>query len=178
MRRLPVLCALLVLAAGAFSSQKYPVYEGTVVSVASGDTIKVKVSAMGSAIDGQEKTVRLWGVESPKPGQPFAKKSKARLSQLALGLKVQVHDWGRDKDSNTVAEVLVYVPSKGSERSYFTEVGGEGPLRAVTLNDEMVASGLATPTKPTGTHDLEAIEKRLQAALESAQKAKRGIWSK
>lgn len=154
-------------------------FSGTVVRIVSGDTMRVKVSARGYPADGTEVGLRLWGLEAPKEGQPFAKEAKARLTELALNQKVIVEDWGQDKAGNFTGEVSLVLPAKWSERSYFTEVHGRaGPEQQIILNDEMLASGLATLDKASGSSGLDSTVRRLKEALESAQKAKRGIWSK
>jgi len=167
MRRLPFLALCLTLAASAMSGQRNPLYEGTVVSVLSGDTIRVKVLPDHDHTNGQEVNVRLWGIDPPPTGRRFAKEAKARLSTLALGQKVQVNG----------GEVRLYLPSKWDQKSYYTEVSGkDGPYPVIVLNDEMVASGLAIPAKPTGALGFVEREKHLQQELESAKKAKRGMW--
>lgn len=174
-----LLALSLALAAGASPGQRNPVFSGTVVSIVSGDTMRVKISAKGYPSDGTEVGLRLWGIEAPEPGKPFAKEAKARLTKLALNLTVVVEDWGTDKEGNRIGEVSADLPSKWNERSYFSEVHGKGSsTQQVVLNDEMLASGLATLSKPSGNSEFKSTERRLQAALESAQKAKRGLWSK
>lgn len=92
---------------------------------------------------------------------------------------VIVEDWGKDEFGNRIGEVHVNLPGKWDKRSYFSEVHGQaGPIQQIVLNDEMVASGFARRWKPSGIQDFDFIEVRLQRALEAAQKAKRGIWSK
>lgn len=179
MRRLPFLALCLTLAVSATSGQRNPVFSGTVVRIVSGDTMRVKVSAKGYPADGTEVGLRLWGIEAPKEGQPFAKEAKTRLSKLALKQKVIVEDWGHDKEGNVTGEVSLVLPAKWNERSYFTEIHGKtGPEQQIILNDEMLASGLATIAKSSGSVSLASTERRLTEALESAQKAKLGMWAK
>jgi endonuclease YncB( thermonuclease family) len=160
--------------------QRNPVFSGKVVRVVSGDTVKVVIIAKDfPAADGKEVGLRLWGADAPKLNEPFGADAKRRMTTLALGRVVIVEDWGRDEVGNCIGEVYLELPSKWEQRSYFTVIRGQsGPHQQVILNDEMVASGLARPSKPSGIRDYDFIEQRLQKALEAAQKAKRGIWGK
>jgi endonuclease YncB( thermonuclease family) len=159
--------------------QRNPVFTGKVVRVVSGDTMRVALIAKGYKEDGKEIGLRLWGVDSPKANEPFAAEAKQRMTKVALNRVVVVEDWGRDELGNEIGEVYVELPHKWDKRSYFSEIHGQtGPNQQIVLNDEMVASGLARRWKPSGNREFDFIERRLQQALEAAQKAKRGIWGK
>lgn len=159
--------------------QRNPVFSGKVVRVVSGDTVRVAIIAKGYAQDGKEVGLRLWGADAPKANEPFGADAKRRMATVALDRVVIVEDWGRDELGNCIGEVYVQLPAKWDKRSYYSDVHGQGsPTPQVILNDEMVASGLARRSKPSGIRDYDFIEDRLQKALEAAQKAKRGIWSK
>ena len=74
--------------------------QGTVVSVADGDTIKVL-----DATNTQHK-IRLQGIDAPEKAQPFGQKSKQSLSQLVYNKQVTVEFQKKDKYGRTVGKVL------------------------------------------------------------------------
>jgi endonuclease YncB( thermonuclease family) len=173
------LALLFATLATATPRQRNPVFSGKVLRVVSGDTMRVAIIAKGYKEDGKEVGLRLWGADAPKPNEPFAAEAKQRMAKLALNRVVIVEDWGQDALGNYIGEVYVELPAKWDKKLYLSEVRGQGaPSRQIILNDEMVASGLARRWKPSGIRDYDFIERRLQLALEAAQKAKRGIWSK
>ena len=75
-------------------------WSGKVVGVAYGDTITV-------LRDKEQVRIRLYGIDTPERGQPFAKKAKQFTSKLVFGKVVEVHRMDTDRYGRTVALVSV-----------------------------------------------------------------------
>ena len=91
-------------------------YQGRVVGITDGDTIKV-------LIDGKEVVIRLNGIDAPESTQDFGQKAKQVCSELCFGYNVRVEVIDTDKYGRIVADI--YLPD------------GE------SLNREMVRFGMA-----------------------------------
>jgi endonuclease YncB( thermonuclease family) len=96
MARAALIPILLLLALGASASAEF--FEGRVVRVIDGDTIDVLVGS-------QTRRVRLFGIDSPEPGQPWHAKAKRALGQRVFGKEVRVNDVDTDRYGRTVGEV-------------------------------------------------------------------------
>lgn len=97
--------------------------------------------------------VRLWGVKSPGKGQPFAREARSAIQQLCSGKKVVVSAASVQRSGLMVAKV---------------RVDGQGWLHEILLSRGLV-----------WWDENEAPNAdRLKILQESAQRAKRGIWSK
>ena len=75
-------------------------WEGKVVGVHDGDTISVMR-------DGEAVKVRLAGVDCPEIGQPYGKRAKRFVSDLAFGKEVQVRAETKDKYGRIVGWVTL-----------------------------------------------------------------------
>ncbi len=76
------------------------VFEGTVVGVSDGDTIKVM---HGKTVE----SIRLKGIDCPEKRQPFGMKAKQFAAGLCFGAKVEVIEADRDKYRRLVADVVL-----------------------------------------------------------------------
>jgi len=90
-------------------------WEGKVVSVTDGDTIKVLK-------DGKQVKVRLAAIDTPEKGQPYGQAAKKFTAKLVAGKIVKVWPTDTDRYGRTIA---------------FVFVGG------VDLNKELLKAGLA-----------------------------------
>jgi micrococcal nuclease len=93
-------------------------WSGKVVGVSDGDNITVL------SHDGEEKEIRLYGIECPEKGQGFGRKAKEITSALILGKIVEVEPVTQDRFGKTVALV------------YFGK-------RKMNLSEELVRDGFA-----------------------------------
>ncbi|MBF0420441.1 MAG: thermonuclease family protein [Magnetococcales bacterium] len=75
-------------------------WEGVVVYVLDGDSIKVKV-------DGRVKVVRLKGIDAPEKGQPHAEEASLFVRHLTLHQPVTLKVFGLDKYERVLAEVTM-----------------------------------------------------------------------
>ena len=100
-RRVPSLrawlpLAIVALAAAAPAGASF--FEGRVVKVVDGDTIDVLVGR-------EQRRVRLFGIDTPERGQPWADKARQALARRVFGKEVRVNDVGMDRHGRTVGEV-------------------------------------------------------------------------
>ena len=105
----------------------------------------------GDTFKSGETRVRLWGIDAPEKGQPYADEARARLKELIEGKAVRLERKDRDQHSREVA--IVYAGS-------------------TNINLQMVKEGLAwhyTYFAPDA-EDLAAAEK-------SARKKRKGLWA-
>ena len=95
--------------------------------------------------------VRLWGIDAPEKGQPYADKARARLKELIEGKAVRLERKDRDQHSREVA--IVYTGS-------------------TNINLQMVKEGLAWHYAyfAPDARDLAAAEK-------AARKKRKGLWA-
>jgi endonuclease YncB( thermonuclease family) len=72
--------------------------EGRVVAVFDGDTFELLV-------DGDTRRIRVFGIDTPERGQPWAERSKQALSARIFGKEVRVNEVTVDRYGRTVGEV-------------------------------------------------------------------------
>jgi len=110
-------------------------WEGKVIGVADGDTLKVLFT-------GREEKIRLFGVDCPEEGQEFGTKAKQFTSRMVFGKIVEVEPVDRDRYGRTIAWVTV------DGRS---------------LNRELIRSGMAWCYRSYAGHDSELRELEKEA---------------
>jgi endonuclease YncB( thermonuclease family) len=153
MRRTLLLPSLLLLSisAPARSQLTLPVeFEGRVVAVMSGDTVRVQR-------DTAEIQLRLYGIDAPEVGQPYNQLARKALSDHVLKKKVTVRVFEKASDTRMSGEVLLDEPDR------------EGVKQS--LNAQMLRDGLAWWYHQHGSSD-----RRLAAAETEARAARRGLW--
>jgi len=97
--RIRLACAGLALALLALTgSAGAEFFEGRVVKIVDGDTIDVLVGH-------ETRRVRLFGVDTPERGQPWASKAKQALARRVFGKPVRVNDVATDRYGRSVGEV-------------------------------------------------------------------------
>ena len=96
-RYLATLLAVLLFAPASFAGT----IEGTVISVADGDTFTIQTE------DGQEVMIRLAEIDSPEGDQPYSIDSKNALAALIDGKVVRVKAYREDPFGRTVGRVYV-----------------------------------------------------------------------
>jgi micrococcal nuclease len=133
-------------------------WQGKVVGVADGDTLKVLRGTTPVKI-------RLHGVDAPEKAQPFGQKAKQLTSRLVFGQVVIVKPVATDKYGRQVARV------------YFNPMHVDGlperlPTKEACLNVELVRAGLAWWYRQYASKD-----KQLAALEQQARAAKRGLWA-
>ena len=94
---LATLLAVLLFAPASFAGT----IEGTVISVADGDTFTIQTE------DGQEVMIRLAEIDSPEGGQPYSIDSREALASLIDGKAVRVIAHRKDPLGRTVGRVYV-----------------------------------------------------------------------
>lgn len=116
---------------------------GKCVGVSDGDTIKV-------VVDGEQKKIRLYGIDCPESAQPWGKVAKKYASDFCYGKEVRLEVHDTDRYGRLVAEVFVEDES---------------------LNKSLVGSGLAW------WYQRYAPEDSILESLEiMAKKQKKGLW--
>ncbi len=105
----------------------------------------------GDTFKSGETRVRLWGIDAPEKGQPYADKARARLKELIEGKAVRL-EW-KDKDQHSREVAIVYAGS-------------------TNINLQMVKEGLAWHYAyfAPDARDLAAAEK-------AARKKRKGLWA-
>ena len=94
---------LLVLCFSLFSCENFnfsATYEGKVVKVVDGDTLKLRQQ-------GEEVTIRLAEIDAPEYKQPFWKKSKQALEKRVAGKRITVEEFDRDQYGRIVGHVYL-----------------------------------------------------------------------
>ena len=94
--------------------------------------------------------VRLWGIDAPEKGQPYADEARARLKELIEGKAVRL-EW-KDKDQHAREVAIVYAGS-------------------TNINLQMVKEGLAWHYAY-----FEPDAEDLAAAEKAARKSRKGLW--
>ena len=97
-RRTLLACAALALTLLGPAPAAADFFEGRVVKIVDGDTIDVLV-------DRETRRVRLFGIDTPERGQPWASKAKEALARRVFGKQVRVNDVATDRYGRTVGEV-------------------------------------------------------------------------
>lgn len=93
--------ALSCLAAFWLSGAPLPLrYQGRVVGIVDGDTIKVLIGRASVS-------VRLYGIDAPEKNQPFGARARQFASALAFGKDVTLIVRGKDRNQRTIAEVIL-----------------------------------------------------------------------
>jgi len=122
-------------------------FSGPVVGVTDGDTIKV-------LHNGKAEKIRLYGIDCPEKGQPFANRAKQFSLQLVFGKEVTVKDYGLDNTrfKRTLGEIVL----------------ADGRV----VNEELLRAGLAWWYRKyvPNREDLAALE-------EEARTANRRLWA-
>jgi endonuclease YncB( thermonuclease family) len=128
--------------------------EGTVTSVADGDTLTV-------ITPNQTKLrIRMWGIDAPEtpkgakfPDQPYGKDAEAFLTQLVDGKRVTVEIYSPDRYQRLLSTIF---------------------LDGKDVNLAMIEAGLGEVYRgPEAGHPYKG---QYQAAEEAAQSAKNGMW--
>lgn len=97
-----------------------------------------------------KKRVRLWGIDAPEKGQPYADESRARLKALCEGKKLRLLTKGTDQHDRILA--VVYAD-------------------ASNVNMQMVIEGMAWHYAYYAPD-----EKNLEAAQRAAKLSRKGLW--
>lgn len=124
-------------------------WQGTVLSVADGDTVTVAVHGNPE----MPVIIRLYGIDAPEKDQPGGQDARARMEELApVGKALEVIPFDTDRYGRSVALLM------------------DGKT---CLNREMIDSGMAW----TYTRYCKARFCRLwQSAQDKARNARKGIW--
>ncbi|AFY51357.1 micrococcal nuclease-like nuclease (plasmid) [Nostoc sp. PCC 7524] len=127
-----------------------------VVRISDGDSIVVRRT-------GEEKKIRLCGIDAPESKQPLGKESKANLERLSqeVGGQVSIVSVESDRYGRLVAEVFSSPPNKDNIEKFW--------------NEEQLSSGNAYLYKQYvgKCHNKIALEK----AEEIGKSKKLGVWA-
>lgn len=119
-------------------------FKGKVIGVSDGDTITI-------LFQGEQKKVRLSGIDCPEKTQDFGQQAKAFTSKFAFAKKVKVVSVGHDRYQRTIGEV--FLPN------------------GKNLNNLLLSNGFAWFYEQ---YSKDAKKRELET---SARKAKLGLWS-
>lgn len=114
-------CRNLEISGGAFELSKSEVLSrvwlAQVVGVTDGDTIKVRLQGQGEQIK-----IRLYGIDAPEKGQPYGRKSREFLVELAvIGATVTIEPVNFDRYGRLVA--IIYSSDGHCLNSAMVEAG-------------------------------------------------------
>lgn len=118
---------------------------GRVVRILDGDTIEV-------LLGGRAARVRLYGVDCPEAGQPYAAAARRFTGELCFGRRVTLRSFGSDRYGRLLAEVIL----------------PDGRI----LNHELLRAGLAWWYREYAPH-----QSGLAALEAGAREARRGLWA-
>lgn len=139
---------MFVLSVILLSSSPCYAWQGKVVGITDGDSIRV-------LHDNQEIKIRLWGIDCPEKHQDYGNRAKQQTSELAFGQTVEVNEIDRDRYGRTVA--MVTLPN------------------GQVLNEELIRSGMAWVYRKYCNRKVECAQwLELQAG---ARDQKIGLWS-
>lgn len=143
--RAPLILILLIFTSPSWGTLALAEqWQGVVVYVQDGDSLKIDV-------DGQTKTIRLKGIDSPEKDQPYGNEARVFVQQLVQGKEVAVEDLGLDKYQRTLATVTL--------------------ANGVNLNEEIVRAGLAWHFKQYSQ------DPELARLEQEARQNQRGLWA-
>jgi len=146
MKRWMLTIAFVLVHCGASADE----LRGRVVSVSDGDTITLLDAAK------QQHRVRLYGIDAPERGQPFADRSRQHLSKWLHGQEVIV-DWHkRDQYGRLVGVVLAFGHDIGLEQ---------------------VRAGMAWWYRDYAKEQQPESRQSYELAEQEARRMKRGLWS-
>lgn len=91
---------LFFISLSLFYPQRGFCWSDTVVSVLEGDLIKV-------GYKGRMERVRLYGIDSPAPGQTFAEKAKQYTAAMVEGKRAKIRPVSKDRQGHVIAMVWV-----------------------------------------------------------------------
>jgi endonuclease YncB( thermonuclease family) len=120
-------------------------YSATVIAVPEGDVLSLDKA-------GETIRVRLWGIDAPEPGQPFADEALAKVKELVLGKAVKVDEVAQDSAGMPVAKVSYGLDSD--------------------LGETLVAEGLAWWDRRRASEARALKMGNAEALLE-----KKGLWA-
>lgn len=145
-----------------------------VISVADGDTIRVRHRPLPLVAGGPQKikgklkdetiSVRLMSVDAPevgkfgRPSQPFADVARGFVKESVLGKRIRVRCWDRDQYGRLVGEVRY------------------GPFGRKELSPELVREGLAVVYTGKDASYGERSVGEWKALQTRAQAERRGMW--
>jgi endonuclease YncB( thermonuclease family) len=140
---LRLIAAIGMLLSAALGAQAEQI-SGRVVGISDGDTLTLLTS------ERKQVRVRLAEIDAPEKGQPFAQKSKQRLSQLVYSKTVTITTRGKDQYGRTLGKVYV---------------------DGTNVNSEMVRSGAAWAYRDYLT-DYSLVSRETEA-----RKSRSGLWA-
>jgi endonuclease YncB( thermonuclease family) len=141
---LQVLAAVAVLLSAPAPVAHAAQISGRVVGISDGDTLTLLTT------DRKRVRIRLAEIDAPEKGQPFAQRSRQRLSQLVFSKTVTVTTRGKDQYGRILGKVFV---------------GG------TNVNAEMVRSGAAWAYRDYLT-DYSLVSREAEA-----RKSRSGLWA-
>lgn len=153
--------ALTGMALSAYGGAQADTYRSKVIRVSDGDTVEV------FAPDHGHQRIRLASIDAPetghgrcRPAQPFAQKSREKLSQLVAGKEVELRCFEADKYQRLVCDLHAVQA---------------GVVNKVSVNEQMVEQGLAFANRANGGRYLRS--QRIDQAESVARQARLGIWA-
>ena len=135
--------------ASCFGIRAEPAYAARVVAVVDGDTIKARSQS------GEQRTIRLSGIDAPEKGQAFGERSKQALSALAFGKMADIEPRKIDRYGRSVALVRI---------------------AAMDVSLTQVQSGMAWHFKRYSREQPAAERLAYAIAEEEARERRLGLW--
>ncbi len=134
------------------------VIEGTVVSIADGDTITV----LGS--DRQKHKIRVAGIDAPEKGQPFGNASKKTLAFMVANKDARIEFQKYDRYGRIVGKVLVTPPDCST------------CAKVIDVGLAQITSGMAWWYRKYAHEQTPEDQRRYELAEQEARAKKAGLW--
>ncbi|MEH6569183.1 MAG: thermonuclease family protein [Halioglobus sp.] len=150
---------LMVLANGIQAASEISDYEGWVITVLSGDTVRV--------LDGSNRmtTVRLQSIDAPQRGQPYGEEARKYLASLLSGKEVKVKPIGIDDFGNTIGTIWVEPPKCRTCK------------KTLDVNYALLEVGMAWWYQHFAKKQSSENRERYEAAQSKAKSSKLGLWA-
>jgi endonuclease YncB( thermonuclease family) len=157
----PRLCWLLIVlcAADARAELEVSDYRGWVMTVLSGDTIRV--------LDGSNRMtrVRLKSIDAPEKNQPFGDLSRKHLASLLIGKEVKIKANKADDQGNILGQV------------WTAPADCDGCDESLDVNLAQLQAGLAWWSSKFARQQSKRERKDYESAEQSARQQRAGLWS-
>ena len=128
-------------------------FQGRVVGVSDGDTLKVLVQSPTGPV---EKKIRLLGIDAPEKKQAFGEKAKYFLSGLVFQKEVEVLSQKKDRYGRILGKIF---------------------FQGQDINLTLVAAGYAWHYSRYAKDQEKEDQKRYAAAMREAKEKQLGLWS-
>jgi endonuclease YncB( thermonuclease family) len=149
---------LFLASASALAEPGLRDYEGWVITILSGDTVRV--------LDGSNRMtkVRLRSIDAPQKGQAYGEESRKHLASLLSGKEVKVETKGKDGYGNVIGTLWVEPKDCSSCK------------KSLEVNLAQVRSGMAWWYREHAKSQSSSARGDYESAENKARERKLGLW--